>query len=99
MKLTSSYEWSEMKWLLSESSVECWQLSQAQQGRLWRDGTIVSGQLTIDKSLGVGYSPESNNMSTEAGESPLLEAIAWEDTVSWVGAVVICELWRLVVVL
>jgi hypothetical protein len=34
------------------------------QGRLRRDGALV-----------VGYSPDSNDMSTEAEESPLLRAV------------------------
>jgi hypothetical protein len=39
----------------------------------------------------VGYSPDSNNMSTEAEESPLLRCLAC--------AVVICKVWRLAIVL
>jgi hypothetical protein len=53
----------------------------------------------------VEYSPDSN-VSTEAEESPLLEAVARERLVKTqqagkglAGAVVICKAWRLVVVL
>jgi hypothetical protein len=40
--------------------VEDWQLSQALQGRLRRDGTIV--ELTVDKSSVAGYLPSSNDV-------------------------------------
>jgi hypothetical protein len=42
-------------------------------GKRWR-----YNELTVDKCLVVGYSWDSNNMSTEAGESSLLEAVARE---------------------
>jgi hypothetical protein len=48
----------------------------------------------------VGYSPDSNDVSTEAAESPLIETVASERQVKTqaakglAGAVVICELWR-----
>jgi hypothetical protein len=53
--------------------VQGWQLSQAQQGRLRRNGAIVG--LTADKSSVVGYSLDGNNMSTEARETSLLRSI------------------------
>jgi hypothetical protein len=43
------------------SSVEGWPLSRALQGRLRRDGAIV--ELTVEKSLIVGYPPDSNDVS------------------------------------
>jgi hypothetical protein len=46
------------------------------QGRLRRDGAIV--ELTVDKSSVVEYLLDSNEMSTEAEESSLLETIARE---------------------
>jgi hypothetical protein len=45
---------------LSEST-EGWQLSQALQGRLRRDGAIV--ELILDKSSVAGYLPDSNEVS------------------------------------
>ena len=52
------------------------------------------------------YSPNSNEVSVEAEEFPLLEAIAREHLVQTeqarkglAGTVVICELWRLAVAL
>jgi hypothetical protein len=47
---------------LIEESVEGWQISQAMQGRLRRDGAIV--ELTIEKNSVVGYSLDSNDLST-----------------------------------
>jgi hypothetical protein len=52
----------------------------------------------------VGYSPDSKYVSTEAEESPLLEAVARERLVKGGckrhnGAVVICEFWRSTIVL
>jgi hypothetical protein len=49
-------------------------LSRALQGRLRTDGDIV--ELTVDKKLFEGYSPDINDVSTEGEESPLLEAVA-----------------------
>jgi hypothetical protein len=44
----------------------------------------------------VGYSPDSNEVSAEAEESPLLEAVTWERLVkkqkTEACAVVICEM-------
>jgi hypothetical protein len=51
-------------------------LSRALQGRLRRDRAIV--ELTVAKSSVEGYSPDSNNVSTETEESPLLEAVTRE---------------------
>jgi hypothetical protein len=48
--------------------------SRALQGRLRRDGAIV--ELTVDKNSVAGYSPDSNDVSVEAEESLLLEAVA-----------------------
>jgi hypothetical protein len=57
--------------------------------------------LTVDKISVAGYSPDSNDVSTEAEESPLLEAVARERLLEaqqagkdLAGAVVICEVWR-----
>jgi hypothetical protein len=51
-------------------------LSRALQGRLRRDGAIV--ELKVEKSSVAGYSPDSNDVSAGAEESPLLEAVARE---------------------
>jgi hypothetical protein len=53
--------------------VEGWQLSQALQGSLSRDGAIVG--LTGDRSSVAGYSLDGNGTSTEARESSLLRSI------------------------
>jgi hypothetical protein len=52
------------------------------------------------------YSPDSNDVSTEAEESPLLEAVARERLVKTlqagedlVSAALICKMWRLAVAL
>jgi hypothetical protein len=45
-------------------SVEGWQLSQAVQERLRRNGAVV--ELTADKSSVAGYSPESNDLSARS---------------------------------
>jgi hypothetical protein len=45
---------------VSERSVEDWQLSQALQERLRRDGATVD--LTVEKSSTAGYSPNSNDV-------------------------------------
>jgi hypothetical protein len=60
---------------------------------------------SVDSSV-VGYSPDNNDVSTEAEESPLLEIVAREGLVKTqeagkglADAIVICELWRLAVAL
>jgi hypothetical protein len=52
------------KQLGQSSSAEGWQLSRALQGRLRRDVAIV--ELTVDKSSVARYSPDSNEVRTEA---------------------------------
>jgi hypothetical protein len=75
-------------------------LSQTIQGRLRRYGATV--ELTVDESSVERYSPDSNDVSTEAEESALLKAVARERLLkhsrlgkAFAGAVVICELLRL----
>jgi hypothetical protein len=55
-----------VKWPPAWDLVEGWQLSRALQGRLRKNGAIV--ELTVEKSSVSGYSPDSNDVSTEAGE-------------------------------
>jgi hypothetical protein len=61
-----------------------------------RDGAIV--ELTVDNSSFAGYSPDSNNASTEAGESSLLRSVARKRLLKTqmagkglAGSVVICK--------
>jgi hypothetical protein len=68
-----------------------WQLSSARETeKRWRYSSVVV------------YSPDSNDVSTEAGESPLLRAVTKQrlvKTLKKTYRVVICKLWRSVVAL
>jgi hypothetical protein len=77
VKLTSSFNWSEVVgwWVRVQLKVGSWVEFNKGGCEEWR-----YSELTIDKSLIVGYSPDSNDMSTESGESPLLEAVARKAT-------------------
>jgi hypothetical protein len=50
-----------------------WQFSRAVQGRLRRDGTMI--ELTVDKGSVAGYSPDSNDVNTEAVIITVLKSV------------------------
>jgi hypothetical protein len=62
----------DVKWSPAWDPVSC-QRTSVLHGRLERVGDIV--ELTVDESLLAGYSPESNDVSTEDEESQLLGSV------------------------
>jgi hypothetical protein len=84
-----------VKWLVSESSVEVWQLSRALQWRLRRDDALVQATSQLSSAReAVIRGPERGKLKNLHCLKPLLGNGCCELERGLADAVVIYELWR-----